>query len=195
MAKYPHVIWKDAAVLFSSGNPLLPFYATRSIELNSVTATSASNLTAFATYYDFWFAGTTVLDALGKAEYGPAWWSDLLPVWSILTQPTASPPYPSVWPIGNSETHAPASGGFDLSIYDTPVDNTTGFATQTAVWHAAGHTEGMRTLPGPAGAQTVLLVGINYNSYAAGYGVPVPNTTWTSGGYFKTGFGSQNTIF
>ena len=98
MAKYPHVVWKDAQVQFGQGNPLLPFYATQAIELTSVSATSATNLTAFASYYEFYFTGTIVLDASGKAPYGPAWWADLFPIWSILTQPSAIPPYPSRWP-------------------------------------------------------------------------------------------------
>lgn len=195
MAKYPHVVWKDAQVQFGQGNPLLPFYATQAIELTSVSATSATNLTAFASYYEFYFTGTIVLDASGKAPYGPAWWADLFPIWSILTQPSAIPPYPSQWPVGPHETHATASGGFDLRIYDTPVDNATGHATQTAVWHTAGHTEGARSNPGPAGAQSVLLLSISYNSFAAGYAVPAPNISWSSGGYLKTGFGSQSTIF
>jgi hypothetical protein len=194
LAKYAHAIWKHASAQGQYSSPLIPFYATRAINLALLEASSSSRLTAVACYYSFQFGGTVTLDASNKAPYTQLWWQDLAPTWEILQQVPSSPPYPSNWAGNNGETHAVASGGFNLSIYNTPDDNSTGTATQTVVWNAEGHTEGARSFDTPFMGQTVLNVGINYNSFIGGYPSNTPPVTWWSDGYIKTLFGSAHTI-
>jgi len=194
MTNFPHAVWHDSSVRLEAANPLLPYYATRSIELASVSATSATDITTFAIYYDFFIAGTLVLNGSGMAQSVPYWWADLYPMWASRNEPYTPPPYPTVFADGIHSTTAQASGAFDLRIYDTPNDNATGRPTQTAIWHTKGHSEGMRRLPGPGGIVTSLLLGINFDSNAAGYsGIP-PNIIWTASGYFKAGYGSASPI-